>query len=368
MLVFTLTCSTLTVARTANAANAIGRSQFALAIAQIPLQNLLADSIQKPLSDSISDSISNSISNSISDSVPTQDTSEFIPDERFRYANQQQYTIDGSPVRRWTELRPVPAIIAGTAVGGLVTGLQIHQGIVFWNERVPFRMLEDWAIDYQADKGGHFFAGYMASRLAKDAMLTAGYGWDMAVICGSLTGLGYQFYVEIMDGYGKNWGFSPTDAVFNALGAGLHLAQHYVPVLQNITPKADLYDPKWYGEKSRKFSLNPLDDYSAWTWWLSINVHNLLPPEAQRWYPDWLNIAVGYAARNIDWDDVDRKFIISLDYNLEKIIPEIADAPLWNWLRSYINIIKLPAPAVEFSATRPPRFYLLYPFKIGATP
>jgi hypothetical protein len=296
----------------------------------------------------------------------------YVPLSQFRYANQALYTPDGSPPRRFTEIRPIPAIVTGAAVAGMVAGLQIYQTSVFWNDRVSFRIIDEGDIEVWADKGGHFMAGYIASRLSKDALLTAGFSWEMATIGGSLMGLGYQTYVEIMDGYGRQWGFSPTDALMNTLGASFHTAQYFVPFLQNFSPKLEFYPSPWIGEKTRKGSVNPLDDYSAWTWWLSVNVHNLLPESLKSYYPSWLNIAVGYAGRNIDWSDMDRRIIISLDYNLEKILPE--GGAFWNWIRQYVNLIKLPAPAVEFTLSpsggyvRPPRFYLLFPFKIGATP
>jgi hypothetical protein len=297
-----------------------------------------------------------------------QDTSEWIPWEQFQYAGVRQYIMDGSQPRRTTKLRPTPAIIAGSASAAIVAGLQIYQGIVYWADRATFRIIDDGDLELYTDKVGHFMAGYIASKIAKDMMLTAGYGWDMAVLCGSLMGLGYQFYVEVMDGFGRNWGFSPSDMWFNILGAGFHAAQHYVPLLQNIQPKGQFYPPQWFGYEPRPNSSSLFDDYSSWTMWLSVNVHNLLPAEMQRWYPPWLNLAVGYAARNIDRPDADRKIILALDYNLEKLLPTDDNAPFWNWFRQYLNMLKLPSPAVEFSFTRPPRFYLLYPFPLGATP
>jgi hypothetical protein len=298
------------------------------------------------------------------------DTSEFYSWDEFRYAGQRQYTIDGSLPRRWTELRMPAAAIVGSVYASVVAGLQIYQGINFWQDRVPFRVIDDWDIELFTDKPGHFFAAYIASKVSKDMLMAAGYSWELAAICGPIMGLGYQFYVEVMDGYGKNWGFSPSDAWFNAMGAGWLLAQHFVPFLQYIAPKADFIPSPWFGERTRRLSVNLLDDYSSWTWWLSINIYHFLPESMQQWYPPWLNIAVGYAARNLDWPDADRKFILSLDYDLEKLLPPADDttAPVWNWLRHYLNLIKLPAPAVEFSSLRPPRFYLLYPFKIGASP
>lgn len=282
--------------------------------------------------------------------------------QEFRYAGQQLFTPDGELPLRQTSLRPVPTIIMGAALGGLVAGLHIYQAQTIWEETAAFHIQEDGDIELGTDKGGHFTGAYFSSKLAADLFMQSGLSWNTAVLCGSLAGFGYQLYVEILDGYGKNWGFSPSDVVFNTLGAGFYFSRHYSPFLQNFTPKAEFYPAPWFGEKTRKYASSIIDDYSAWTWWLSVNVYGLLPESWQRWYPSWLNIAVGYAARNLDWDDADRKIIIGLDYNLEKILPE--GGSFWNWLRQYVNMLKLPAPAVEFSPTRPPRFVLLYPFRL----
>jgi hypothetical protein len=292
------------------------------------------------------------------------DADGFIPWKEFKYANQQLYTIDGVQPHRVTQLRPIPAIISGTAITAMVAGLQIYQGAIYWNNRATFRVIDDGDYELWADKAGHFFSAYIASRIAKDALITSGFSWDAAAVCGPLIGLGYQFYVELMDGYGRDWGFSPTDMLMNTVGASYVMAQHFLPVLQNFNIKATYYPPQWYGERSRPVASSAFDDYGAWTMWISANVHNLLPPEAQPYWPAWLNIAVGYAVRDVDLPTADRKFIVSLDYDLEKILPD--GGPVWNWFRQYLNIFKFPAPAVEFSATRPPRFYLLYPFKLGA--
>lgn len=289
------------------------------------------------------------------------DSSDFVPWSEFQYAGQRLYTIDGSQPRYTTEIKPLPAMIMGTTITALVVGLHIYQKNTIWTQSASFRIIDDWEAELNADKGGHFWGTYLESRLATDFLMGAGYSRELAVVCGALTGLGYQFYVEVLDGYGKNWGFSPSDMLFNLLGFSFFLGHHYSPFLQNFSPKAEFYPAYWFGEKTRKEALSVLDDYSAWTWWLSVNVHNLLPKTLQSYYPSWLNIAIGYAGRNLGWSDQTRKFIISLDLNLEQLLPE--GGSFWNWLRQYLNMIKLPAPAVEFSPDSPPRWYLLYPFK-----
>lgn len=285
-----------------------------------------------------------------------------------------RYTFDGSLPRRTTQIDVGKALLYGGSYAALVGAAQIYQYQAFWADRGSFRIIDDGDLALDADKGGHIFAGYFMSKLSTDVLLTAGMSEDLATIGGGLMGLGYQFFVEVQDGYGKLWGFSPSDMLANSIGAGLHIAQRYVPGMKYVKMKAELYPAPLIGEKTRVGAASPIDDYSAWTWWLSLDVHGILPEEAKPYWPSWLNLSFGYAARNLGWEDEQsRRFIISLDYDLEKILPD--GAPFWNWIRQYLNILKLPAPAIEFGVLNdgkgritpmPVRAYLVFPFKIGS--
>lgn len=283
-----------------------------------------------------------------------------------------RYTLDGSPMRKTTQIDIGKALLYGGAYSLAVGAAQYYQYQAFWADRLSFRIIEDGDLELGADKCGHVFAGYFMSKFSTDILLTVGFSEDMATIGGGLMGLGYQFFVEVQDGYGKNWGFSPSDMIANTIGAGLHIGQRYVPGLQYVKMKAEFYPAPWFGEKTRKGSSTPIDDYSAWTWWLSLDVHGILPDAAKPYWPSWLNLAFGYASRNLEWDgEQSRRYIISLDYDLEKLLPD--GVPFWNWLRQYLNILKLPAPALEFGVfddgkgnirPMPVRAYLVFPFKI----
>lgn len=284
-----------------------------------------------------------------------------------------RYTFDGSPTRTTTQIDVGKALIYGGAYTAAVAAAQYYQYQVYWSNRLSFRIIDDGDQEFGADKGGHMFAGYFTSKLSTDVLLTAGVGEDLATIGGGLMGLGYQFFVEIQDGYGFNWGFSPSDMIANTLGAGLHIAQRYVPGMQYVKMKAHFYPAPWMGEKTRKTAVSPIDDYSAWTWWLSVDVHGLLPESAKAFWPSWLNLAIGYGSRSLEWTgEESRRYIISFDYDLEKLLPD--GAPLWNWFKQYLNFLKLPAPAIEFGflddrkghlTAMPVRAYLVFPFKIS---
>ncbi len=291
---------------------------------------------------------------------------EYVPLEEFTYAGHRRYTIDGGRPLLKTNIKPIPTAI----VGGLYTGLFIvlHQAqSVWWGDNATFKIIEDWDFALQADKAGHFFGGYLASYAMHESFLASGFSWETSVWAGGAMGLLYQSYVEAMDGYAKGWGFSFSDEYFNTLGAGFFVAQHYVPFLQNFQPKWQFIPADITGDRPRKNALvagNFIDDYNSSTFWMSVNVNNMLSESVEQYWPDWLMLSVGYGARNIETgydNERARRIMIGFDYNLVELLP---DGPnWWNWVRQTVNHFKFPAPTLEFSRGIT-TFRILYPFQI----
>jgi hypothetical protein len=183
-------------------------------------------------------------------------------------------------------------------------------------------------------------------------------------------GLGYQTYVEVLDGYGINFEFSPYETYAQTLGVVYYLATQFSPFLQNFVPKFNYYPSSWFGGLPKAASQTPIDDYSAWNFWLTINIPNLTKGALKPIWPDWLNLSLGYGARNLDDPGEARIVTLSLDYNLVELLPD--GGPTWNWFKQTLNFFKFPSPTIEWRFDRlgwksqgSPRFYLLYPFQIG---
>ena len=290
-----------------------------------------------------------------------------VPAADFTYAGVPRYTMNGSLPYVDTHLKPLPAAIVGGVYIGAFVWLHNEQANAWWaDQRGEFHIQDDWEYALQVDKAGHFYGGYMASYLISEGLLTTGMSWDAATVWGSVAGLMYQTYVELEDGYARDWGFSPSDMVSNTLGAGYFVAQHYVPFLQNFTPKWQYVPSDWLGKNTINHSTTFIDDYNGSTFWMSANVHNLLPEAAAGYWPRWLNIAVGYNVYGVglpDPRDRERRYVVALDYNLVELLPD--GHGLWNWFRQGLNMIKLPAPAIVIGNTT--RFHLLYPFTLSTS-
>jgi len=293
------------------------------------------------------------------------DSSIYIPLSEYTIAGTQRYTIDNSLPKRVNKIKPWAAAAVGASYFGILASLHIYQMNTLWNDKREFRFFEDINQDYFADKFGHFFGAYFAGYGSTEVLVGAGFSYNTAYILGGVMGLLYQTYVEIMDGFGKNWGFSPSDFYADAAGFIYYMSQHYIPFLQNFTPKATYFPARWYDEKPRKEAMMFIDDYSSWTMWLSANMHNLTP-DSWKW-PRWLNLAVGYAVRNLRYDEItgefkgEPRFSIALDYNLAELLPDSYN--FLNWLKQSLNYFKFPAPAIEFGDVT--KLRMLYPFVIS---
>lgn len=301
----------------------------------------------------------------------------YIPDSIFIYTNQPRYTMTGELPYLKSDPRFINILVLTGIFGGIFYAQHSVQQSDVWKETGPFHFLEDIQYALWVDKFGHFYGGYSTSYLFTEAFITSGFGWELSNILGSLMGLGYMTYIEILDGYSKGFGFSPTDYYFDVFGAGFYLAQYYLPVLQNFNPKFMYVNPKWIGEKDRQPHESFIDNYSAQTFWMSINIQNLFGGVVAKYVPEWLELSIGYAAYSLCYPPLggcdpsvsepvssdawgNRKIIVSVDYNLVKLLPD--GPPFWNWFKQNFKLFKLPAPAIEFGKTT--KFYLIYPFKL----
>ncbi len=300
----------------------------------------------------------------------TADSTYLLPDE-FTYAGDKRTTFLGAMPRRTTEIQVVPSAIVGGAYLGFAIALHEVQANAWWkDERGPFHFQEDWEYAFQVDKFGHTFGGYTMSWLIGDMMMDCGLDVEAATITGGALGLAYQTYVEVLDGFGTRWGFSPSDAMANTVGSGLYVAQHYVPFLQNFTPRWNYTPPQLTGERAlNNRTANFIDDYNSATFWLACDVDRLLPSDAAAYWPDWAMISVGYGIRDYEvrlengqLADAYPRWMIGLDYNWMRIIPPLPG--VLNFFRQALNHIRLPGPTFEVSE-RGTRFHLLYPFVIS---
>lgn len=306
----------------------------------------------------------------------------YVPIDKFYHADWRRFLLDGTQPNLTTKIRPVPTLIlTGLLTGAFIVQHELQQNTI-WKQVGPFNIMEDFKWAWGLDKCGHFYGGYAIGYLMSESLMLAGFSWDAASIWGGVLGLTYQTYIEILDGYSIGFGFSPSDFYADIIGSSYFVAQHFIPFLQNFNPKFMYVNPGWLGEHDRVPHATFIDNYSAQTFYMTINVYNLLPESWKKSYPKWLDISVGYAIYSLfdfahykceqcnsapitDGVGGNRKLLIALDVNLPKLFPDAS--PFFSWLLNGMNLYKvIPTPTLEIGIGKNAitKFYLLYPFPI----
>jgi len=222
---------------------------------------------------------------------------------------------------------------------------------------------EEWL---QMDKAGHIYTTYQMSRLMMEAFSWAGYSRKQTLIYGGGIGLAYMTAIECMDGFSRGWGFSWGDQLADVLGSSLAIAQEAGWKEQRIQLKFSFaqsglakYNPSLLGEN--KYA-QLLKDYNGQTYWLSINPSSFFKKKSGK-FPKWLSVSLGYSAYgmlgghsnriivtdekgNVLKIDRERRLYLSLDVDLSRIKTR---SKLLNGLFSLVNMLKFPAPALEFT-------------------
>ncbi len=217
---------------------------------------------------------------------------------------------------------PVRLGIVGAFTATTVVGVHIYQERAWWQgARAPFRFENDWDYALNVDKQGHAYGAYVLSHLFGYAMTWTGFDRSSSVLYGSLFGLGYQLYVEVEDGFHKDYGFSPGDAIADVAGASIPLLQETFPGLRSFALKWSYYPSKEYldalrHQQSRVF----IDDYEGQLYWYSWTPRAMFDNPSLSWLPVWLGLSVGCGARQL-YDETLRHRVVAvtLDVSLSRI-------------------------------------------------
>jgi hypothetical protein len=214
-----------------------------------------------------------------------------------------------------------------------------------------FNDLPEWK---QVDKVGHFYSAFYASYATSKALRWCDVDKKKSALIGSLTGFLVMAPIEIFDGYSSAYGASAGDLLANAAGASFFLAQSLAWKEIRVYPKFSFHNSSYASMRPNvlgdTWSSEILKDYNGQTHWLSVDVDKFMR------FPKWLNFAVGYGAEKMIYardeqnTEVDlypyRQYYFSLDFDLTAIKTKSRTIKTLIFIA---NMIKLPAPAIEFS-------------------
>ncbi len=259
-------------------------------------------------------------------------------------------------------------VITESAVVGLIL-IGLDQ---LWYKDFPrskFKTINDNNEWLQVDKFGHAFSSYHLGRVGAEVLNWSGVSKKNQLIYGSTLGFTFLTVVEVFDGFSEEWGFSWGDILANAAGTSLYVGQELLWKEQRITLKYSFHQTKYAPQNpdilGNGFLEEVLKDYNGQTYWLSANIHSFFKDSK---LPKWLNVAVGYGADGMltgvdnsssffTNQDRFRQFYLSLDVDLTKIK---TNSRLLKTIFSVVNVIKIPAPTIEFNSKNKVVVHLLY--------
>jgi len=140
------------------------------------------------------------------------------------------------------------------------------------------------------DKLGHYYSAKLLSEQVYSISQWVGFDQHSSKWIGPILASLLMLEIEIYDGFFKDWGFSLADFTANELGAFSPLIKEKIPFTKNFQLKLS-YHPSKKDNREDTF----IKDYTGMTFWLSYNVPSLLPASVKKFYPGWLNLALGYS-------------------------------------------------------------------------
>jgi hypothetical protein len=251
--------------------------------------------------------------------------------------------------------------------GGAAYGITLVGLNELWykgNGREAFHFFNDNAEWKQVDKIGHFYSSFYLTYATARALRWANVPPRKADIAAAITGFMLLVPVEVFDGFSPAYGASVGDLIADAAGPALYLGQTLAWNEIRIIPKFSFhrtsYAPLRPNVLGSDLTSEILKDYNGQTHWLSVDMDKFMP------FPKWLNIAVGYGAdgmvsardnqnREAGYNPI-RQYYFALDFDLTAIRTRSKAVKTLIFLA---NMIRLPAPAIEFSPNGT-RFYSFY--------
>ncbi len=228
--------------------------------------------------------------------------------------------------------------------------------------RQSFRFFNDNAEWKQVDKLGHLYSAFYFSYGTSRALRWCNVPTRKADLVGALTGFAVLVPIEVFDGFSDAYGASTGDLIADAAGAALYLGQTSLWHEIRVHPKFSFTPTDFAAQRPNvlgdNFTSEILKDYNGQTYWLSVDMDKFIP------FPKWLNIAAGYGAEGMlyarNYQNTDagfappyRQYYLGLDIDVTAIKTRSKTVRTLLFL---VNMIRLPAPALEFS-TKGVRFH-----------
>ncbi len=236
--------------------------------------------------------------------------------------------------------------------------------------RSSFHFFNDSREWLQVDKTGHIVTPYLEAFYIMHVLRWTGVERKPAAIYAGLTAFMLQNTIEVFDGFSAEWGASLSDVAANFLGAAVMTSQELIwreqRIRLKVLPHFQSYTETELQQRADQLYgssliVKFLKDYNSINTWVSINPASFIKKQQRL---KWLNVAIGYGAGGMfggygntwydaagnyhDRTDIQRyrKVFLSLDVDFTKIKTRSRTLKA---IFGVLNIVKVPAPTIEFN-------------------
>ncbi len=234
-------------------------------------------------------------------------------------------------------------------VGAISLSIVVDSYYAWWQDaNKPFSFYNDGWFDgayLGIDKVGHMYGTYAMFTMIRNALLWGGHDPGTSLWWAAGIAVFHSLQIEIGDAFSP-WGFDIADLSMGLVGVGYGILQSQVPFFQNFKLKVSYWSKVGFASPA-----NFTRDYDAMTVWMTANVHNLLPSSVRSYWPEFLQIGVGYG---LGWRESRREFAIGLDLNLEAFKTGSDNVLL---VERFFDLVHWPAPALKLTEGKGPVWY-----------
>lgn len=181
-----------------------------------------------------------------------------------------------------------------------------------------------------ADKLGHGYSAYVATRFLTQGFQWAGHSRQHAAWLAGMTSGTLSLGVEVMDGFTEKYGFSTEDMVMNLSGIGLGVLFDAYPAWDDLF---DIRFKYWTSDDAKRLhDYDPIADYSGQTYLLIAKAH-YFPWFRENKFLRYLEFALGYGTRGYQPTDGtglqtrERNLYYGISLNLSQLLNDWAFQP-----------------------------------------
>lgn len=248
------------------------------------------------------------------------------------------------------------AVIAGTTVayGGTLVYLSNQWYSDF--EKQQWQFFNDGSQWKQIDKVGHAYGAFQLQSISYETFEWAGLNKNKSLLWSGVSSFVFMTTIEVLDGFSAGYGASAGDLAANTIGIGLYTGQRLLWDKVRIHPKYSFRRTSYAELRPNVLGSNLaeeiLKDYNGQSYWLSADLYSFIGGK----FPKWLNVSVGYGAEGMvyaeDGQNMEngfrsyRQWFVGIDFDVSHIRTKSKFA---NSLLFFVNMIRIPAPALEFS-------------------